>query len=198
MHLPETLNAARICYVAGRVYFVRALSLDGMATVLAWLDDVLPGRADRTGPPELCSEPAQAALNSAHGQVLLTYLALREHGLSYDQCVGLETTDMERVRLLSVLFATRRTGEPAPAETGSDVAATWLAEGVATLAREIGLEAVGRLSRDQFEFLMSGGTADEQYSPSANAYGQAVAMYEAAVAATEAAAVRDQTAEAAG
>ncbi len=181
MTLPDCLNAARICYLAGRVYFVRALSLDGTATVLAWLDDVLPGRADRTGPPELGSEAAQAALNSAHGMVLLTWLALRDHGFSYDQCVQLDTTELERVQLLTVLFATRRTADPEPSATAGDVAATWCGEGMAELAREIGIEQLGQLSRDQFEWLMSGGEADRRHSPEAKGFAAAMDLYNAAM-----------------
>jgi hypothetical protein len=182
MDLCSTLNAPRIVYLAGKVHFVKAMSLESTSIILAWLDDILPGKADRTFPPELGSDAAQAALNSAHGQVLLTWLALRGEGLSYDQCAALDTTELERVRLLQVLFATRRTAEPAP-PGGTDVSQTWTGEGMAELAREIGLEAVGRLSRDQLEFLLSGGTADEQASPSANAYARACEMYDQAVAA---------------
>ena len=183
MMLPETLNAPRIVYLAGRVFFVRALSLDGTATVLAWLDDILPGRADRTGPPELGSPEAQALLNSSHGQVLLTWLALRDQGFTYEQCLELDTTELERVRLLSVLFGTRRTAEPVPSETAGDIANTWTGEGMASLARDIGIEAVGRLSRDQFEWLMSGGEADREHSPEARGYSAAMELYHAAVAA---------------
>jgi hypothetical protein len=182
MDLPSTLNPGRICYLAGTVHFVRALSLDGMACILAWLDDIIPNRSDRTFPPELGSEAAQAALNSAHGQVLLTWLALRDSGLSYADCAALDTTELERVRLLQVLFGGRRTADPAP-PGGTDVSQTWTGEAFASLAREIGIDAVGRLSRDQFEFLLSGGTADEQASPSANAYARACEMYDQAVAA---------------
>jgi hypothetical protein len=191
MDLPSTLNAARICYLAGKVYFVRALSLDGLSTVLAWLDDVLPGRSDRTGPPELGSDLAQAALNSAHGQVLLTWLALRDHGVSYDQAAELDTTELERVRLLSVLFATRRTADPEPSAIAGDVSSTWCGESMAALARDMGLEAVGRLSRDQFEWLMSAGEADRQHSPEAKGFAAAMDLYNAAVAAAEAAAAAE-------
>ena len=120
---------------------------------------------------------------TTNGQVLLTWLALRDQGFSYEDCAALDTTELERVRLLQVLFAVRRTADPVPSETAGDIAGTWCAEGMAALARDIGIEAVGRLSRDQFEWLMSGGEADREHSPEARGYSAAMALYEAARAA---------------
>ena len=178
MHLPEVFNAPRICYLGGRIYWCRALSIEGTATVLAWLDDVIPGRSERTSPPELGSEASQAALGSQGGKWLLTWLALREHGLSYEQAAELPIAEIEYARLLTVLFAIRRTAQRDPMSEGRDIAETWCAAGVAELASQIGIEAVGRLSRDQFEWMMSGGTVDPHADPDAGAYQRAVAEWQ--------------------
>lgn len=146
-----------------------------MATLLSWLDDVLPGRSERVMPPEFSSPEAQEALRSWPGRFLLSWLAVRDMGISYDDVSLLafpdqnnpedvERADLEHVRLLDVLFGSRRTATRAEGEK-RDISTTWCSEGMASLAREIGVEAMGKLSLDQFEWLMSGGEVDIDARP---------------------------------
>jgi len=175
MDICSTLNAPRRCRLGGKTFWVRSLSIEGMACVLAWLDDVLPGRSERTMPPEFGSQEAQEALRSWPGRFMLSWLAVRDSGISYDDVALLaypdpekpgddERADLEHVRILDVLFASRRTAAKSDGEK-RDVATTWCQAGMAALIREMGAEAVGKLSFDQFEWLMSDGEVDTQAQP---------------------------------
>lgn len=169
MDLPTTLGAPRHCYIGGEVYWVRPMTLAGMATVMQWLDDVLPGRADRKMPPKIGDNASQAALQSFPGQTMLTWLALRDHGFSYAQAAALvprspddddnQQKAIEYVRLQDVFMARRRTMERI--EGGSDWSETWLESNAARFAAEYGLKELGDLTLDQYDWLCSAGKADE-------------------------------------
>lgn len=145
------------------------MTLMGMAIVMQWLDDVLPGRAERKMPPKIGDEASQQALRSFPGQVLLTWLALREHGFTYAQAAVLvphspEDDDndqryIEHLRLLDVFFARRRT--MTKGEGGQDWSETWCEGSMAQLSFEYGLEELSSLTLDQYEWLTSRGKADE-------------------------------------
>jgi hypothetical protein len=186
MDLPSTVNAPRICWLGGKVYWVRALSIESMAILLSWLDDILPGKADRKMPPLLSDEASQAALISPSGQCVAVWLALRDQGVTFEQVQEMTVSEIEYVCLMNVLYAHRRTrGEPEPG--GRDISETWCSKGMAQLAMEIGMDAVGKLSFDQFEWLMNEGDIDSQHSPQAQGYAQAMKLYEAAMAREQAA-----------
>lgn len=179
MDLPNTLNAPRICWLGGKVHWVRALSIEGMAIVLGWLDDVLPGKADRLMPLLLSDQASQDALISPAGQAIMVWLALRDQGTTFDQVMEMTISEIEYACLLNILYAHRRTrGAPEPG--GRDIAETWCSKGMAQLSIEIGLDAVRALSFDQFEWLMNEGEIDQQHSPNARGYAQALAMFHAA------------------
>ncbi len=173
MDLPSTLGAPRHCYIGDNVYWVRPMTVLGMAVVMNWLDDVLPGRADRKMPPKIGDGASQAALCSFPGQVMLTFLALKDHGFSYAQAAAIvphspdddgdEKKAIEHFRLMEVFMGRRRTMKQG--EGGEDWSESWLDESYARLAGEYGLEALGNLTLDQYEWLCSGGKADdnEQY-----------------------------------
>ncbi len=169
MDLPSTVNAPRICHLDGKVYWVRALSVEAMGIILAWLDDVLPGRDDRIMPPLLSDEASQNAIKSPTGQALMIWLAIRDQGITYDNVTRMRVTDIEYLRLLQVLYQRRRTIEVTQNTDHEvrDVGATWCSEGMVKLAYEIGLEALVKLSVDQFEWLMARGEVDSDpaYSP---------------------------------
>ena len=160
MDLVSTINPPRIVYLAGQVYWVRAISIEGMAILLAWLDDVIPGRAERKMPPEFGSPEAQEALTKPVGQIMLTWVALRDQGVDYEKACDLSSSikDLERVRLLEVLFSKRRTAEARPG--GEDVAKTWCSKGIAYYAKKRGIPELARYSTDQLEWLMSDGELD--------------------------------------
>ncbi len=174
MDLPSTLGAPRHCYIGDNVYWVRPMTVLGMAVVMNWLDDVLPGRADRKMPPRIGDAASQAALCSFPGQVMLTWLALKDHGFSYAQAAelvpnykraeeaGIEVKEklvIEHFRLMEVFMGRRRTMKKG--EGGEDWSESWLDESYARLAGEYGLEALGNLTLDQYEWLCSSGKADE-------------------------------------
>ncbi len=169
MFLPETLNAPRICWLGGQVYWIRALSLEGYAILIGWLDDILPGREDRKTPPKYGDEASQAALKDPAGEHLLVWLALRFQETTWEQAGAIAdgSSAIEKLRLGNVLLGRRRTWEPS-SEGGTDLGQLWTEKGFASLAIELGgLDRIGALSLDQLEFLMSGGNLDTDpaYSP---------------------------------
>ncbi len=104
------------------------------------------------------------------------WLALREHGVTYEQAAAdyafreqgadMESEEAKRqaweqFRLFDALYGRRRTFQPDETGSSDDVSRTWCGKGMAELAAEYGIEQVGKLSLDQFEWLSSQGTADE-------------------------------------
>ncbi len=170
MDLPTTLGAPRHCYINGNVYWVRPMTLEAMAIVMQWLDDVLPGRSERKMPPKIGDEASQAALRSFPGQVMLTWLALRENGFSYADAAATvphspEDDDndqkaVEYIRVIDVFLARRRTMDKIEGG-GSDWSETWLESNAAKFAVKYGLKELADLTLDQYEWLCSGGKADE-------------------------------------
>lgn len=170
MDLPTTLGAPRHCYLGGEVYWVKPMTLRDLATVMQWLDDVLPGRQDRKMPPKIGDDASQNALRSFPGQVMLTWLAMREHGFSYSQAAMLvphspeddenQQKAIEYIRLQDVFMARRRTMDK-NIEGGQDWSETWLEGNAARFASEYGLKELGDLTLDQYDWLCSAGKADE-------------------------------------
>jgi hypothetical protein len=182
VYLPETFAARRVCTLAGQIYWVRPLSIEGWATLLAWLDDFVPGRDERECPPEFGSEETQAQLRTPAGQSLVTWLALEESGVSFEQAARLvdDAQPLELVRLWHIVFSHRRTAKPEPG--GKDISEMWCGPGLATCAFAIGLKDIGKLTLDQLEWLGTDGKADDHASPSSRGYQRAMQMYEEAVA----------------
>src|SRR6185312_6445732 len=104
MHATPLFRSARLCYLAGRPYWVRPLDLDGWGTLFGWLDDVLEGQDDRKGYPPFGSAEAQAALSSDAGLALLAWLGLRGSGVDYEGAVRLvlAAEDAEKTRFVLV------------------------------------------------------------------------------------------------
>lgn len=169
MDLPTTLGAPRHCYVDGNVYWVRPMTVLAMATVMQWLDDVLPGRSERKMPPKIGDDASQAALKSFPGRVLLTWLALKDNGFSYTAAAEVvprspeddddEQKAKEWLRVHDIFMSRRRTRTIG--EGGEDWSELWLDKNYASLVSEYGLTEIGNLTLDQFEWLCSAGTADE-------------------------------------
>ena len=172
MDIPTVLGAPRQCVVGGRVLWVRPMTMEGLAIVMSWLDDVLPGRDKRKMPPKVGDEASQAALQSFSGKTLLTWLALRDHGFSFeDACEPVphpldgegeaaNKKAVEHFRLMDVFMSRRRTRMPSEGG-GEDVSETWWDKGIAELATTYGLAELGKLTLDQVDWLLTGGTADE-------------------------------------
>ena len=189
MDLPSVVGARRLCYVAGRAYWVRPCPLEGWAEIAAWLDDMTPGRAEREYPPRFGDDASQELLRTEAGLALLAWIALRDSGVDYDQSLKLwsRADEDERVRLVSVLFARRRTIRPS--EDGSDIGETWCGEGMAELATSLGMDGLRRLTLDQVEFLLSAGKVDRHADPDTRAVAEVQRMWEAQQAAKAAEAV---------
>ncbi len=174
MLIPDVFNAPRLCRAGGKFFWVRKIDLEGFGIILNWLDDVLPG--ERTELPKLSDPESQKALESWSGIVLLVWIALREHGVTYEEAAGLYAFDptgedaedpqtkrkaWEQFHLLNCLFGRRRTLQKDASEIGEDISKTWCGKGMAEMAQEYGIDRIGKLSLDQFEWLSSRGTADE-------------------------------------
>lgn len=171
MDIPTVLGIPRQCVIDGRVLWVRPMTMDALGIILAWLDDVLPGRETRKIPPKLSDEASQQALQSFTGKTLTAWLALRDHGFTFEQAAevvphpsdgdGEMATKkaLEHFRLMDVLMSRRRTRTPS--DGGDDVSETWWDKGLAELATTYRLSELANLTLDQFDWLCSGGTADE-------------------------------------
>lgn len=163
MDLVSALAPPRCCRLGGVDLWVRPYGLEDFALVLAWLDDVLPGKADRKVPPRLGSPEAGAAMESATGRVLLAWAALRHQGYSQDVVATLlsNATDLEWATFLAAAFAGRRTARDTG--DGRDIADQWFGPNFAVLAERYGhtLEAIGRLSLDQYALLCGEGLEEE-------------------------------------
>ncbi len=176
MLIPDTVNAPRLCRAADRFFFVRKIDYEGWGILLNWLDDVLPG--ERKELPKVGDEASQKAINSWPGVVLLTWLALREHGVTYEEAastyafraesVDLESEDgkrqlFESVHLFNCFFGRRRTAPKNAGLSGKDISELWCGKGMAELAIQYGIERIAKLTIDQISWLFSGGSLDEEF-----------------------------------
>lgn len=181
MDIVATFAPERYCEVAGRPFWVRPMAVKDFAVLIAWLDDILPGRVQRTLPPLLGSPEAQAAVESTHGWVLLVWLALRGQGVDYAGAADLamEAKEAEKIRLKDVLFARRRyMDRSGPA--GEDLAAAWWGPGMIALSERMAslADSIGRLTLDQLDCYATEGARGEQ--PGRLTTEQVQAMWEAA------------------
>lgn len=193
-----TFAPPRLCKLGDRVFWVRPLTLDDLALLIAWLDDVLPGRAERKLAPRFGDEESQAALDSAPGFAVVCYAALRHHGVDYAEACGLScaASDEEKARLFDVLFSRRRYGTFAGG--GDDLSEGWWGPEVVGLAREYHqtMTPIGKLTLDQLDCLATNGADEEKVTRVS--VDDVQAMYEAARAKAQADAERAADGEAAG
>lgn len=187
MDIVAVFAPPRMCQLAGRPYWVRPMTLEGFATLIAWLDDVLPGRHERTLAPPLSSPEAQAAIQSRHGLVLLAWLALKDQGVDYAGAADLVMAagEDELGRLVDVMFARRRymgTGHGG----GDDLAASWFGPGMIAMSERVAtlVGTIGRLTLDQLDCYATDGAPAER--PGRLTTEQVQAMWEASMASTRA------------
>lgn len=169
MDIASTFAARRICYLADRPFWVRPMDWRGWSEVIAWLDDMVPGRSERECPPRLGSEASQELLRSDSGRALLAWIALRDEGIRYEEATVLwvQADEEERHRLLSVLMGRRRS--LVRGSGGTDLGEVWCGKGMAQLGQMIGMEALSRLTLDQAEWLLSEGECDQHADPAVKA-----------------------------
>jgi len=185
MDLPSTLGVPRMCWLAGRIFWVRPISMEALGILLAWLDDVLSSRDDPELLPRLSDDASQEQLRSPTGRSLVRWLALRDQGVTFSEAAALEAASdddrlTERVRLERVLFSRRKTYESSPGAT--DISELWCGPEFIELVQMIGLDQLKTLTLDQFEWLVSGGNCDTGKSPEALGIAQAMKIYNEAVA----------------
>lgn len=166
MDIVSAFNPPRVVELAGERFWVRSFTLEDLAILAAWLDDVLPGWKGRVMPPEFGSDEAAAALESAEGRRLMAWVALRHSGVSWER-VGdlLSLASPEEVTWLQLVTARRRrTIKARPTADGKDLFAAWWGPNLAAMAERFHLspEAAGRLSLDQYAMLCSSGAPDEE------------------------------------
>ncbi len=170
MDLCSALASPRLCQLDGETYWVRPLRLADYALILAWLDDVLPGKTERTTPPLLGSDESQTALSSAKGWELLVWLGLRGDGVTWNEAAAIAResygkphliTAQERIRFHDALFARRRTKQSR--SDGEDLAEAWVGPMMTAMCERFGmtLEDIAALTLDQVECLNSDGLESE-------------------------------------
>lgn len=184
MDIVATFAPPRLCYLAGKPHWVRPMPIEGFATLIAWIDDVSPGRADRKAPPLLNAPESQAAIESTHGFVLLVWLALRDQGVGYAAAAALAMAcdEHERARLYDVLFARRRYADRSGL-AGEDLAASWWGPGIMAMSKRVTMlvNTIGKLTLDQLDCYTTEGAPCER--PGRLTEDQVQAMWEAARAA---------------
>ncbi len=169
MDLCSALASPRLCQLDGETYWVRPLRLGDYALILAWLDDVLPGKTERTTPPLLGADESRKALSGPKGWHLLVWLGLRSEGVSWNEAyaIALEAADHERVVFLEAIYARRRTWKSGPGAkdlglvwAGPVFAGTLESEG---MCQRLGmtLEDIAALTLDQIDCLQSCGCPEE-------------------------------------
>ena len=151
--------------VGARTFWVRSLSQEDHAVLIAWLHDVLPGqaeRAERGVPPRLNDPESQKALDSATGNAVLFWAALRHCGVSWDDAatLSMQASGVEKARLFTVLFHKRMTYKPTGA--GEDLGEAWWGPSVAHLAKTQPMDQIAAMTLDQVDMLVSDGLEREQ------------------------------------
>lgn len=182
MDILSTLNPPRLVRLSGVEYWCRQLTLEDIAILLAWLDDVLPGQSDRMTPPNMAGDEAQSALNDPHGLCVIAWAGLRHHGLSFLTAsnVVMSATNEELARLIAVLFGRRRTMKPSNDGFGKSISEYWWGPLVCGLMEKyhMSLDDVRRLSLDQIDCLSGDGLAQEE--PGKLSVSEVHAMWKAA------------------
>lgn len=192
MDLVSALNPPRLIHLGGTEYWCRQLMLEDIAILLAWLDDVLPGKSERSMPPKLTSEESWDALDTSHGLCVLAWVGLRHSGVGFPEASEaiMSSSHDERVRLASVLFGRRRTmkldGEP-----GKELSQSWWGPSLCGLMEHyrLSIDDIRRLSIDQLDCLANEGLPLEE--PGRLSVSDVQAMWEMARSSSDGTKARD-------
>lgn len=159
MNIVSAFRPPRLVEIGGESFWVKPLCLEDFALLVAWLDDVLPGRAERHADralPKLSDQASRDALDTDYGRVVVVWTALRHLGVSYADAArrAVAATDGEMTRLFDVLMARVQRAEP-PSGGGEDIAEAKWWPAVASLCERYSMTPtdVGRLSMDQLDML---------------------------------------------
>lgn len=180
MDIISTFNPPRLVQLAGETFWVRGFGVEDHAAFIAWLDDVVPGQAERKTPVSLESPEAQAAMNSPMGWAVLVWIALRHLGVSYEQAesLSLQASEPEKLRFLTVIYRRRGT-LPEQITNGKDVSKSWWGPTIVGLVEHyhLSLDQIGRMTLDQIECISTDGAPYED--PDRLTVDQVQAMWEA-------------------
>lgn len=180
MDIISTFNPPRFITIAKQDFWIRGLTLGDFALVIAWLDDILPGHADRTLPPRFLGKEAQAALETPFGRCVLAWAAMRHSGLTWNQCqsLALNAQPEQWSRLLTILF--RRRKNIRQSLEAEDLGEGWWGPMVAGFCTELSYrpQDLESLSLDQLDCLVKRGLEDEK--PGILTVEEVQAMWEAA------------------
>ena len=166
-------------HLGGERFFLRAYTLDDLAMLVAWLDDVLPGRDARNVPPDFGADESIEALDSQEGRSIQVYAALRHHGVTPHHAADLAAfvSDVEWLRFQQVVFSRRRT--IISTGGGEDLSVAWWGPIVESLTeRGLSVESIAGLSLDQLDAVAIDGCQDER--PGTITQADVQAMYDAA------------------
>jgi len=164
MDIVSALAPPRVCRLAGQTLWVRPYTLEDFAVVLAWLDDVTPGKAARKIAPRLTDPSSQEAIETISGRTVTAWTALRHQGLTWGDVIALvsNATDEEWTSFLSVVFSGRRTSTDAGGD--SDLADCWIGPSLVSLCTRFpghSIHDLGRLTLDQYAMLCGDGIEHE-------------------------------------
>lgn len=165
MDIVATFAPPRICQFGGAPYWVRPMTIEGFATLTAWVDDVVPGRASRTLPLSLDTPEAAAAMGSARGLGVLTWIALRDQGVDFPTAEALAAAadEGEVARLYDVLFSRRKYMDRSGPD-GEPLSATWWGPGMVAMSERVmtAVGVLGKLTLDQIDCYATEGAPDEK------------------------------------
>jgi hypothetical protein len=149
--------------LSGEVFWLRSITQEDFAVLVAWIDDVLPGKESRELPPKLSDEASQQALDSPMGWSVQAWAALRHVGVTYDRACSLilGASDDEKRRFATVLYRKRPSYKPSG--QGADIGEAWWGPQVASLTeRGLSVTQIGAMTLDQVDMLFSDGGQNEQ------------------------------------
>lgn len=176
---PRMVMFGKTEHSPGRIFWVRAITQEDYAILMAWIDDVLPGQSERTMPPSLSSPEASAALESPLGWTVLAWIGLRHSGVDYETAAKLilQASPIEKARLMTVMFRKRPTFRPSLG--GEDIGVAWWGPNVAAMLKEfkLPLQMIGAMTLDQMEMIWGDGIEAE--NPTRMTIDQVQAMWEA-------------------
>ena len=179
MDIVSALAPPRMCRLAGQTLWVKPYTLEDFAVILAWLDDVTPGKADRKIAPRFNDPACLAAISGPSGKTVAAWAALRHQGYSFNRVSDLvrQASDLEWLSFLSAVHSSRRTRKHDEISDDRDLSEVWFGPNLVSLCERYpghDLASLGRLTLDQYALLCGEGLPNED--PSVLTWDQVEAM----------------------
>lgn len=164
MDIVSVFNPPRFLLLAEQEFWIKGLTIGDFALIIAWLDDVLPGYAERTLPPRFLSDEAQSMMETTLGRCVLAYAGLRHSGVTWNRCqsLALEASPAEWSRLMAIFFRRRRNLQQSG--EAEDLGEGWWGPMVSRFCVDLGYrpEDISGLTLDQIDCLGKSGLEDEK------------------------------------